>query len=249
MDRESCSKDLNGISTQWDVLRQAHQGQDQAGTAQRLILERYGNAVRRYLRGAVRDPDAADDLFQEFACRFLKGGLRGADPGRGRFRDYVKGVLFHLIADHHRRKPMRPLASALDEPAVEPSSTLDCDREFLQTWRDELLARCWTALDERQRRTGQPFYTVLRFRANHPGMKSPELARHLSEELGKPMTATAVRQTLHRARQMFADLLLDEVAHSLQTPSLKRLEEELLHLGLIEYCRLALERWQAEGDN
>ena len=39
-------------------------------------------AAYRYLLGAVHDPDAADDLCQDFAVRFLRGDFRRADPGR-----------------------------------------------------------------------------------------------------------------------------------------------------------------------
>jgi hypothetical protein len=51
-----------------------------------------------------------------------------------------------------------------------------------------------------------------------------------------------VRQTLHRAREKFAVLLLDEVARSLQTDDLDRIEQELIDLGLQSYCRSALTR-------
>jgi RNA polymerase sigma-70 factor (ECF subfamily) len=68
------------------------------------------------------------------------------------------------------------------------------------------------------------------------------MAAQLSTELGKPLTAAGVRQLLHRARERFADLLLEEVAQSLAEPSPERLEQELLELGLLEYCRPALQR-------
>jgi DNA-directed RNA polymerase specialized sigma24 family protein len=69
-------------------------------TARRQLLLRYGRAVHRYLLGALRDADAADELSQESALRFLRGGLRGADSQRGRFRTFLKGVLCHLVADY-----------------------------------------------------------------------------------------------------------------------------------------------------
>ncbi len=70
---------------------------------------RYGGAVQRYLLASVRDPDAASDLAQEFALRFLRGDFHRADPGRGRFRDFVKRAIYHLMIDHFReRKKSRP---------------------------------------------------------------------------------------------------------------------------------------------
>ena len=37
-------------------------------------------------------------------------------------------------------------------------------------------------------------------------------------------------------------LLLDEVTHSLERPAAEELEQELVELGLLDYCRPALER-------
>jgi hypothetical protein len=47
---------------------------------------------------------------------------------------------------------------------------------------------------------------------------------------------------LHRAREKFAVLLLDEVRNSLESQDPEQLEQELLELRLFEYCRPALAR-------
>jgi hypothetical protein len=93
-----------------------------------------------------------------------------------------------------------------------------------------------------QDKTGQPFYLVLRFRAEHTDMRSPQMAAQLSAQLGKPLTAGGVRQMLYRARDHFAAALLEEVVQSLDTPTQECLEDELLDLGLLDYCRTALGR-------
>jgi RNA polymerase sigma-70 factor (ECF subfamily) len=68
------------------------------------------------------------------------------------------------------------------------------------------------------------------------------MAAQLGAQVGKPFTAGSIRQVLHRARERFAALLLDEVARTLVHPSRDDLELELIELGLLEYCRSALER-------
>jgi RNA polymerase sigma-70 factor (ECF subfamily) len=234
----------------WTLVRQAHDGPpDGVRAAQQQLLDRYSGAVHAYLRGVLRDHDAADDLFQEFACRLLKGDLHGADPERGRFRNYVKGMIFHLVADHHRRRKRGPVAlvDGMPEPAIDPPTLAELDRDFIKSWREDLLARSWQALQETERSDGKPFYTVLRFRAEHPQLPSEEMAKQLSRQLGKKLTAASVRQTLHRARKRFADLVLEDVLHSLQTPTPEQVEQELSELGLIDYCRPALER-KAKGE-
>ena len=45
-------------------------------------------------------------------------------------------------------------------------------------------------------------------------------------------------------RARYVDLLLEEVAASLEEPTVDRLGEELADLGLLEYCRGGLERYR-----
>jgi len=234
---------IGTIATRWSLLDRAHGGDEEvAQTARQQLLERYGGAVRRYLRKVMSDPDAADDVFQEFALRLMRGDLCGATPDRGRFRNFVKGTLFHLISDHrkHERRWPRPLPDGSLEAGSDARNE-ESDRQFLESWRDELLAHAWAALADADARTGQCCYDVLRFRAQHPEMRSGELAEELAAQLGKPLSAAGVRQILHRARERFAKLLLAEVQSSLDTLVCERVEAELVDVGLLEYCRPALE--------
>jgi RNA polymerase sigma factor (sigma-70 family) len=236
---------LSRITTMWSMVCEAHgDDADNARLAQQQLLDRYGGAVRRYLVAVLRDPDAAADLFQDFACRLLKGDLRTADAQRGRFRSFVKAVLFHMIADHRRRQYRLPqqLAPDAPEPAVENSDEAEADGMFLADWRSELLGRAWAALAEEERTTQRPYHTVLRFKADRPEVPSAEMAVELSAKLGTPLTAVGVRQLLHRAREQFADLLVAEVEQSLREPSTDHLVDELSELGLLDYCRPALTR-------
>lgn len=228
---------LSRIATNWAMLAQAHEGSgDEAAAARQRLMERYCGAVYRYLLAAVRDPHAAEDLTQEFALRFVRGLFRHADPARGRFRDYVKSSLFHLVDDYRRRagRLPRPLPPDHPEPAAETAS--DADLAFTESWRAELLARTWKALEAEP----QPHYIVLRFRVENPDLSSPDMAAQLTERLGRPVSAANVRQLLHRAREKFAELLLAETEHSLGGSG--RLEDELAELDLLKYCRPVLEK-------
>jgi RNA polymerase sigma-70 factor (ECF subfamily) len=211
---------------------------------QRALLERYGGTVHRYLLGALRDPDAADELFQEFCLRFLRGAFQRADRDRGRFRDFVKTALFHLVVDYRQGLMSRPrgLEPGMPEPAVAPPEPGDTERGFLESWREELLDQTWRALELQEQKTGQPHHSVLRLRADQPLLSSAELAEQLGRQLGKPCTVAATRQALHRAREKYADLLLQEVVHSLNNPTPHEMDEELAELGLLAYCESALKR-------
>lgn len=244
MNEHDLTDRLSRISTQWSMLIQAHQGtSDVVSLAQQTLMQRYGGAVYRYLLGIVRDADAADELAQEFAVRFLQGDFHRANPEKGRFRDFLKMSLRHLVIDHYRRRERRP--QPLPEGGFEPADTSeqpDLDRQFVESWRVELLNHAWNALAQMEHETGQPYHAVLRFRADHPEMRSAQMAEELSDTLQRDLTANGVRQLLHRGREKFADHLLDDVAQSLEDRSPDRLEEELLELNLLEYCRPALER-------
>src|SRR5262249_53074043 len=242
----SADTKLNQIVTLWSVVRQAHTDESEQGRqARQRLLERYLCAIRRYLLGAVRDADTADDLVQDFAIRFLGGALAGADPSRGRFRDFVKGVLFHLVADYHKKKARghRQFADDAPEPGADCSLAAERELAFAQSWREETLARGWAALQKHEQTQGQPYYTVLRLRAQKPDLSSAQLAVEVSAQLGKEVTAAGVRKTLERARDAYAEFLVEDIAQGLDAPTRERIEEELADLGLLEQCREAVARW------
>jgi RNA polymerase sigma-70 factor (ECF subfamily) len=237
---------LSRIQTVWSMVYQAHGDGTAVQAAQQSMLDRYGGAVRRYALAALRDEDAADEVFQEFALKFVRGDFGKVDPERGRFRAFVKTVVYRLIVDYQRRQKKRqlesPVHSNIAQPAAGTGEPPGDDTAFQLSWRDEILARCWQKLDDDEKQSGKPYHTVLRYRVDHPEERSPELAAGLSAVLGKPINAGAVRVLLHRARDAFAELLLDEVVNSLSVDSIDDAEEELIELDLLAYCRPALDR-------
>lgn len=238
MTRSEGADHLSGIKTCWTLVDAAHHGpEDAAKLARSELMQRYAGAAYRYLRGALSDPDAADDLVQEFALRFARGDFQRADPGRGRFRAYIKTALFHIIVDYRKKQRRRPLPITLER-----SEQGEQERRFDQDWRDEILARTWLTFAASQKPADRDYYMVLRFRAEHPELPSHDFAARMEAQMGRRITAVGVRQTLHRARCRFAKLLLDEVAHTLNRPTREALELELIDLGLIRYCRPALQR-------
>jgi RNA polymerase sigma factor (sigma-70 family) len=221
---------LSRIATRWTVVRESH-----AGGSRNDLLLRYRGAVYRYLLGATRDADAAEDLCQEFAVRFLRGDFHRADPGRGRFRDYVKTALVNLVNDHHRARQARPRGLTADPP--QPAGPAPpADDTFVQDWRKDVLDQTWKALGD----VNPAFRVVLLLRIENADMQSPELAERAGARLGKPMTPEYARKALQRAHAKFAGLLIDQVAASLDEPDDAALEAELRSLDLLKYCRTAL---------
>jgi DNA-directed RNA polymerase specialized sigma24 family protein len=237
MDRDELDQRLSRVTTMWTMVLEAHGGEaDSAAAALAGLTQRYAAVVYRYLLGAVHDPDAAAELSQEFALRILRGAFRNADPSRGRFRDYLKTALIHLIDDYHTAQRSRPRPLPHDVPA---GLTPELEKpDFLATWRMELLDRTWISLAAAQ----PTYHAVLLYRVENPEEPSPQMAEQLSARLGTAMRADQVRKALQRSHAKFAELLVDEVATSLGSPSRDELTEELRELDLLKYCRSALEK-------
>lgn len=236
---------LSQIATQWTMLYQAHKGdQDEAMTARQLLMQRYCGAVFRYLLRAVRDVSIAEDLTQEFALRFIQGRFGQADPDQGRFRNYVKGALFRLVQDHYREIGRAPRVVSLDPDAPVPASDENAaaEQDFRDSWRQELLSRAWKALAQVEIDSGQPYHEVMRLRVDQPDLSSTAIADHLAQKLGRSFTPAGVRQLVHRGRERFAEILLEEIRATLDEASTERLMEELAELNLLKYCKEILDR-------
>jgi RNA polymerase sigma-70 factor (ECF subfamily) len=241
---EDLESRISKINTAWTVLFKAHRGRsDDRQTALKDMVLRYYGASYRYLLAIVGDSDLATELAQQFAVRFLRGDFRRANPERGRFRDFLKTSLRHLAQDHWKTK-RRPALSlgGPDRPGAKTCETEDLDRPFLDKWREELLARTWEALAQVQAATETPYHTVLLRKTGTDKLSAAALAAQLSAELGQHFSEEGIRQMLHRARKRFAELLVEEVAHSLETEDSDQIEQELIELDLLAYCKDALSR-------
>jgi RNA polymerase sigma-70 factor (ECF subfamily) len=104
------------------------------------------------------------------------------------------------------------------------------------------LDRSWAHLQSAEQDRRAPYFSALRLVVDDPELSSAEIAQQLSERLGTEFTAGNVRVVIHRARQMFADQLVVEVADSLESAAPEEVEAELGELNLLQYCKSALAR-------
>ncbi|MBQ12057.1 MAG: hypothetical protein CMJ45_10975 [Planctomyces sp.] len=244
---ELANRPLREVSTIWTMVLCSHSGPVNSDEdALQRFMDRYHVAVYRYFMTALRDAQAAEELFQEFSLRFVRGDFRRFDPRRGRFRDFIRVALMNLIRDYRRRQFNRP-ADLGSDGAVIVDGDGEVDEslpEFDDAWREELLAQCWKLLLLQQDQDGQPLHTVLKFRVDGEKPTGAELAETLNRQLQpeSPYSEAGARKLLQRARDKFADLLIDEVSRSLDDPRLEEVESDLVALGLLPYCRRALDR-------
>jgi len=239
---------LSQLSTHWSVLQAAHNGSpEQQIEARKKLLGDYEKAVRDYLRVYIHHPDEREGVFNEFAIRLLRGDFRSTTPEKGRFRAFVKTVLYHLVVDYHREQQRLKQIIALDkvpEPAVGAShSEPDDERAFLAIWRHSLMRRASDALNDRQALGGPPLSETLTLRIQQPDKTTEQLAHMMARRLSQPVEPGTFRRWLHLARQQFTDALVREVAATLEVPTPDLLADELQVLGFLDRCRDAWERW------
>jgi RNA polymerase sigma factor (sigma-70 family) len=239
---------LSRITTIWSQVRDAH-GADASNAGFQELFERYRGAVYQYLLGATRNPDVADDLFQEFATRLCSGKFATANPERGKFRNFLRTALINLINDYRRQNARTGGFTNDEEPPAETTETKDLDRLYVDALRDDLLNVTWNLVRCFEQELGQPYYTVLRSRISQPEMNSEALAAWLNEQSGgqSQYTAASIRKTLQRARSYFADVLIEEVAQRLGTHQLDEIERELIDLGLFAYCKEDFDRRRSKS--
>jgi DNA-directed RNA polymerase specialized sigma24 family protein len=113
---------LDQIETIWPLVRQAQSGAPlgpKSLKAAKELLVQYQEAIYAYLLGALRDRDAADEVFQEFALKFARRDFHKADPSKGRFRDLIKRSLINLVTNYRKRKQALDCHAAVEASALE----------------------------------------------------------------------------------------------------------------------------------
>lgn len=219
--------DLKLISTHWTTLSDPAR-----------FVTRYGLAVRAYLRALLPTQDDADEVEQELLLQVVAKGFPTVAPGRGQFRHYLIAVVRNAAFAYLRERSRRPKAVAdLSHVAAEPTA----DHQWLRGWRECVLQNTWNGLREHQKRhSGNLFHTVLRESVDHPDEDSATLAARISSATNQPLSAVAFRKQLSRARQRFAELLIEEVSNTITNVTPETLADELRDLDLMKYVQTLL---------
>jgi RNA polymerase sigma factor (sigma-70 family) len=232
---------LTELPTSWTTIRKAHTPGPEGQAAMGELIGRYHNAVLRYLRLKLRDPNLADEVFQEFWTKLLTHKLAGADCNKGRFRDYLRTVLHRLIIDHFRGRKLQALPPG---DLLDPSEP---DADYDRVWREAILHRAMTRLETYELNTPKNRYaTVLALRRDNQGKSIEEIAAILAERTVTKITPESFRKTLQRARAKYFDLLVQELRDTIHPATDDDIEDEIQALGLGHLYRRHLS--QIEGD-
>jgi RNA polymerase sigma factor (sigma-70 family) len=229
---------LDAIDTRWSLIRLAHAGAMDANTTQarQALVLRYAGALRKYLGKIVANPDDADELAQDAMMRLMQGDFAGANPTRGRFRDFLKTAVRNMVRNYWTKQNRRKPADA--DLTQLPDDDETNDIEWQAAWQKTVLDHALAALKSSEKSgAAGAFSRILKLRADFPDATSEELAAKLSAELGTAVRPDAARQMLRRARLKFAECLIDELRRGLDDDTPARVLEELADLQLLEHVR------------
>jgi RNA polymerase sigma factor (sigma-70 family) len=191
------------------------------------LCDAYWYPLYAYIRRRGHTPEQAQDLTQEFFAVILeKGLLAKADPGRGRFRAFLRTVCANYLANQHDRETARKrgggrallsidAADAAGRYALEPAHELTPERIFDRTWALTVLSRVFEQLQREYDDSGRgAAFSELRALITH-GSQAPSYET-IAARLGT--TVGAVRVAVHRLRRRYGILLRCEIAATVDDP-------------------------------
>jgi RNA polymerase sigma factor (sigma-70 family) len=214
-------------TTRWSVVLLAGQDDKAGADALARLCEQYWFPLYVWLRRAGNSQHDAEDLVQSFFARLLERDLIArADADRGRFRTFLLSALRNFAADEWRREHRdkrggAKLALSLEEMDPEekmlPELTEAADAElaFDRAWARTLLDRVLERLREECDGDGKAgrFDALKSFLIGERGeVPFAEAAAGLG------ISVAAVQSLVHRLRQRYAELLREEIAHTVRRP-------------------------------
>jgi len=229
---------IDQISTRWPLIQDPVQ-----------FVMRYAPAIRGYLAVFLKNPHDVDDVCQTFLLRVIERGVVEEKALHGRFRDYLIAAVRNAALAHlRRRSPAIQAGDRLAEMAA-PKVQFPSEQEWLSRWRRVVLNSVWEALEKHQSdHPGNLAHTVLRTLVDYPKEDSAQLAARVSQISGRVVRAEAFRKQVSRARRLFAQFLVVEVARSLDDPTAIHVVEELIDLDVMKYVEPFLPGdWRTSG--
>ena len=226
------------VTTRWSLVLAAGRSQDAASErALATLCELYWYPVYVFIRRHGHSADDAADLTQEFFTGMLEGsGLRQVTPEGGRFRSFVIACVRHFLSNEQdraralKRGGGRPTLSLEVETAegryvLEPRDELTPDKIFDRRWALTLLDRALTRLRDEYAATGKRrVFGALKGFLTGDSAGVPYAA--VAATLGT--TEGAAKVAVHRFRRRFRDLLIEDVAATVEDP--RDVDDEIRHL-------------------
>jgi len=212
------------------------EGDTEVRAALEEIYRLYCYPVYAFIRRRGYGRQDAQDLTQDFFVHLLEKGILGrADSQRGRFRNFLLGVLEHFLAHAAKRAGACKRGGdcqwvSLDDDAAEDRYQLaapegmTAEKVFEARWAAALIEATFARLREELELEGKGhlFGALQGFVVGGKDASYQQVADSLSLSLG------ALKTVIHRLRGRYRTLLREEVARTVATPL--EVDEELRHL-------------------
>lgn len=224
-------------TTRWSLVKQAL-AEGEPGGAQALaeLCELYWYPIYSYIRSQGRSSHDAEDLTQGFFARLLERKfLASADHEKGRLRAFLLTCVKRYLSDDFDRgralKRGKGQMVSFDAELAEQRFTseavdeLSPDRLFQRRWALTLLDATVRLLSEQYRKEEKAeLFEVLRpflgfSRSCATGYQ--EVSQRLK------MNENTVKSHVHRMRERWRELLLEQVAATLDDPTSDNIKAEL----------------------
>ena len=225
-------------TTHWSVVMAA--GRPKSASYQQALetlCKTYWFPLYAYLRRHGCDSNQAEDYTQAFFAGLLaKGGLRLADPKRGKFRSFLLASLKHFLSNERARARAKKrgggrkvlsldIHNAESQYALEPRDELSPEKLFERSWALTVLDRTMARLQAEAISTNkQKLFDRLKIYLT--AEKSSIPYRDVAAELD--MAEGALRVAVHRLRRRYRELLRDEIAQTVTSDD--QIDEEIRHL-------------------
>ena len=217
------------------IVRAASPESPQARAALADLCSAYWYPIYALIRRKGNGHDEALDLTQGYFARLLERGIiAAANPGKGRFRAFLRTDCQHFLIDQFRRMTARgrgtPTVSidahvAEERYRFEPTDTLTPDRLFDRAWALTLLDKVLDLLAGEYAAKGRSeLFDHLKIVLTQG--KGAVSAATLAEQVGK--SEEAVNMAVHRLRKRYREILEDQIAATLDDPS--EMEDEIRSL-------------------
>jgi len=221
-------------TTRWSVVLLAGQNDSpQAAEALEKLCRTYWYPLYAYVRRKGHNAADAQDLTQGFFYHLLKKNyLARADPGKGRFRDFLLTGLRHFLINEWDRAQAQKAGAgqipiSLDAKTAEtwygqePATETTPETLYEKRWALTLLEQALTRLRDEQvaEGKGRQFELLKPFLSS--GTKGGAYDR-VAKELGT--TRNAVAMAVTRLRKRYRELVQEEIAHTVAKP--EEVEEE-----------------------
>jgi RNA polymerase sigma factor (sigma-70 family) len=226
------------VTTHWSVVAAAGAlDSSRARAALESLCRTYWYPLYAFARRQGYQPHDAEDLVQSFFAQSIENQyLAVADESRGRFRSFLLVMFKRFLANDWRRNTAKKRGgtrspveldalTAEQRYAVEPPDTLTPEQAYERRWATTLLATVLGRLHHEQVAAGKAvLFDELKDLLVARGSSLPYAA--IASRVGS--TENAIKVAVHRLRQRYRELLEEEIANTVTSPS--DIDDERRHL-------------------